>query len=101
MAEQNDLYQYDEQFRNNIATVDEKGKRIWIYPKKPKGALHLWRIAVTSLLLGLLFAGPFIKVSGKPLLLLNFFERRFVIFGHAFWPQDFILLAITLLVFFV
>lgn len=101
MAEQNELYQYDEQFRDSIATVDEKGKRIWVYPKKPKGALHAWRIAVTTLLLGLLFAGPFLTVSGKPLLLLNFFERRFVIFGHAFWPQDFILLAITLLVFFV
>lgn len=101
MADQVELYQYDEQFRNSIATVDEKGKRIWVYPKKPKGLFHIWRIAVTSLLLGLLFAGPFLKVAGQPLLLLNFFERRFVIFGHAFWPQDFILLAITLLVFFV
>jgi cytochrome c oxidase accessory protein FixG len=101
MTEQSELYKYEEEFRDSIATVDEKGKRIWVFPKKPKGQLHNWRIAVTTLLLGLLFAGPFIKVSGQPLLLLNFFERRFVVFGHVFWPQDFILLAITLLVFFV
>lgn len=101
MADQVELYQYDEEFRDNIATVDEKGKRIWVYPKKPKGHLHTLRIVISVFLLGLLFAGPFLKVSGKPFLLLNFFERRFVIFGHAFWPQDFILLAITLLIFFV
>ena len=32
MAEEN-LYQYDEEFRDSIATVDKSGKRIWIYPK--------------------------------------------------------------------
>lgn len=96
-----DLYEYDEEFRDSIATVDEKGKRIWVYAKKPKGNIHNWRIAVTILLLSLLFAGPFMKISGQPLLLLNIFERRFVIFGHAFWPQDFVLLAITLITFFV
>jgi cytochrome c oxidase accessory protein FixG len=101
MVDRTELYQYEEEFRNSIATVDEKGKRIWIFPKKPKGRFHTWRIAVTTVLLSLLFAGPFLKISGQPLLLLNFFERRFVILGHAFWPQDFFLLAVTLLVFFV
>jgi cytochrome c oxidase accessory protein FixG len=96
-----DLYQYDEEFRDSIATVDEKGKRIWVYAKKPKGTLHRWRVVVTVALLSILFAGPFIKISGQPLLLLNILERRFVIFGHAFWPQDFVLLAITLITFFV
>jgi cytochrome c oxidase accessory protein FixG len=40
-------------------------------------------------------------ISGQPLLLLNFFERKFVILGQVFWPQDFILLALTLITFFV
>jgi cytochrome c oxidase accessory protein FixG len=96
-----DLYQVDEEYRNSIATVDQKGKRIWIYPKKPKGNYHTWRIAVTTFLLGILFAGPFIKINGQPFLLLNIFERKFVVLGQAFWPQDFILLAITLITFFV
>jgi cytochrome c oxidase accessory protein FixG len=95
------LTKEQEEFRDTIGTVDEKGKRVWIYPKKPSGRYHKWRIAVTVILLSLLFAGPFLKIGGQPLLLLNVFQRKFVIFGQAFWPQDFFLLAIVLLAFFV
>jgi cytochrome c oxidase accessory protein FixG len=95
------LYQYDEEFRNSLGTVDEQGKRVWIYPKKPHGTFHNKRVVVSILLLALFFLGPFIKIGGQPLLLLNFFDRRFVIFGQAFWPQDFFLLALTLIIFFV
>ena len=90
-----------EEFRDSIATVDEAGKRIWIYPKKPSGNFHRWRIVVTVALLSLLFSGPFIRINGQPALLLNIFERKFVILGQAFWPQDFFLLAVTLITFFV
>jgi cytochrome c oxidase accessory protein FixG len=95
------LSQAEGEFRDTIATVDGKGKRIWIYPKKPSGRLHNWRVLVTMVLLSLLFAGPFIKIGGQPFLLLNVFERKFVILGQAFWPQDFVLLAIVLITFFV
>lgn len=90
-----------EKFRASISTVDDKGKRVWVYPKKPSGNYHRARIAVTVILLALLFGGPFVKLAGQPLLLLNVFERKFIIFGQAFWPQDFVLLAITLITFFV
>ncbi len=96
-----ELYQYDEEFRDSISTVDSSGKRIWLFPKKPSGAYHNRRIVVTVILLALFFAGPFIQIGGKPILLLNFFERRFVVFGQAFWPQDFVLLALTLITLFV
>ena len=96
-----ELYQFDEEFRDTIATVDAEGKRIWVYPKKPSGQFHNYRILVTIVLLGILFAGPFIKIGGQPLLMLNFFERKFVIFGQVFWPQDFFLLALLLITFFV
>jgi len=90
-----------EKYRESIATVDEKGKRVWIYPKKPSGNYHKARVVTTIILLALLFAGPFLKAGGQPLFLFNVFERKFLIFGQAFWPQDFILLAITLITFFV
>lgn len=96
-----EVYQFDEEFRDSITTVDEKGHRVWLYPKKPTGKFHNWRIVVSVLLLAILFAGPFIKIGGQPFLLVNIFERRFVVLGQAFWPQDFILLAITLITFFV
>jgi cytochrome c oxidase accessory protein FixG len=95
------LYQYDEEFRNTLGTVDERGKRVWVYPKKPEGRFHKARIWVSIALLSILFAGPFIKIGGQPFLLLNIFERRFVILGQAFWPQDFFLLALTLITLFV
>lgn len=95
------LYEYEDEFRNTIATVDEHGKRVWVYPKKPSGVHHRARIGVAIGLLSLLFAGPFLKIGGQPLLLLNIFERRFVILGQVFWPQDFVLLAILLITFFV
>ena len=90
-----------EKFRASISTVDDRGKRVWVYPKKPSGVYHQARIAVTVLLLGVFFAGPFVRIGGQPLLLLNVFERKFIILGQAFWPQDFVLLAITLITFFV
>jgi len=96
-----DLYAWDQEYRDTIATVDEKGKRIWMYPRKPSGKYHRRRVAVTIVLLTLFFSGPFIRIGGQPLLLLNIFERHFILFGQVFWPQDFFLLALTLITFFV
>jgi cytochrome c oxidase accessory protein FixG len=101
MGKSESLYTYDEQYRDHLSMIDEKGKRLWIYPKKPSGQLHNWRIVVTVVLLSILFAGPIVKIGNQPLFLFNFFERRFVLFGQVFWPQDFVLLAIVLITFFV
>ena len=98
------LYQYDEEYRDSIATVDEKGKRIWVYAKKPSGHFHNLRIVVSIVLLSILFGLPFIKVTGDPLLLIDVFERKFIIMGIHLWPQDFHIVAlsmITLVVFIV
>lgn len=87
----------EEGFRDRIATVDEKGKRIWVYPKKPKGRLTNYRGIVAFALMVILFASPFIKIDGQPLLLFNIFERKFIIFGQVFWPQDFFLAVISMI----
>ena len=91
----------DESFRDHIATVDAQGKRVIIYPSKPKGQLHRARLIVSWFLLAFMFAAPFIKVGGRPLLLFNVFERKFVLFGLAFWPQDFHLFVLATLTFVV
>ncbi len=90
-----------EEYRDSIATVDETGKRIWVHAKKPKGQFTTWRSWVAYLLLGGFFIMPFIWVEGHPFLLLNLFERKFILFGNVFMPQDFHLLALTLITFFV
>jgi len=91
-------------FRDRISTVDESGNRRWIYPKKPKGRYYNARTLVSVVLLAILFSGPFIKINGEPLLMLNILERKFVIFGQIFWPQDFhlfLLGTISLILFIV
>jgi cytochrome c oxidase accessory protein FixG len=91
-------------FRDHLSTVNEEGKRNWIYPKKPSGRYYKARNIVAVLLLLFFFSGPFITINGQPLLLLNILERKFVIFGMAFWPQDLHLLlfgALSFIVFIV
>ncbi|HEY8401470.1 MAG TPA: cytochrome c oxidase accessory protein CcoG [Cytophagaceae bacterium] len=88
-------------FRDHIATADKDGKRIWVYPKKPKGRLTNYRNWVSYVFLILFFTMPFMKINGQPLLLLNFPERKFILFGAIFWPQDFHLFLIGTLAFMV
>lgn len=92
-----DLYQFDQEYRDSIATVDEKGKRIWVYPKKPSGRFHNLRIFVSIALLAILFGLPFIKVNGDPLMLIDVFERKFIILGIHLWPQDFHIVALSMI----
>jgi cytochrome c oxidase accessory protein FixG len=90
-----------EHFRDSLGTVSSDGKRNWIYPKKVSGKFYRWRTYLSWLLLAILFVGPFIQVGGRPYMLFNIFERKFIIFGAAFWPQDTHLLIFLLLIFFV
>ena len=87
-----------ETFRDSIATINEKGNRNFIYPKKPKGFFYTYRTYLSWILILLMFASPFVKVNGNQFLLFNVLERKFNIFGFPFWPQDFHLLVISLLV---
>lgn len=90
-----------EAYRDSIATVDEAGKRVWIYPKKPKGPYTNARTYVSWVLLAFLFGMPFIKVNGEPILLFNILERKFILFGITFMPQDFHLFVLAMLTFIV
>lgn len=91
----------DQKYRDKIATVDEQGKRVWLYPKKPKGRFYNARTYVSWVLLVFLFGIPFVKVGGEPLLLFNVLERKFILFGIRFLPQDFHLFVLAMLTFIV
>ena len=92
---------YDQEYRDTIATVAANGERIWLHPKKPKGSFHNKRIIATVIFLVIFFSVPFIKIGGQPLLMMNIFERKFVIFGQTFFPQDFVLFGIGMITFFM
>lgn len=91
----------EEEFRDHIATVNEHGKRVWVYPKKPKGKLTNRRKWVSYSLLIFLLTAPFIKINGDQLIEINILERKFSLFGATFWPQDLYLFAIMLIIFIV
>jgi cytochrome c oxidase accessory protein FixG len=86
-------------YRDHLATADREGRRLWIFPRKPEGRFTRARAWVSAFLLTLLFAGPFIRIGGNPLLMLNVVERKFVILGQVFWPQDLPLFAVAMLIF--
>jgi cytochrome c oxidase accessory protein FixG len=90
-----------EDFRDHIPTADARGHRIWVYPRKPRGALYRLRTWVSWALLAILFAGPFLRVGDNPLLMMNFVERKFSLFGQLFWPQDLYIFALLLLTIFI
>lgn len=88
----------EETFRDHISTVDESGKRVWVYPKKPKGWFHNKRVLLSIFLLAFLFGAPHIYINGEPLILFNIIERKFVFFGQVFWPQDLYIFAFTMII---
>jgi cytochrome c oxidase accessory protein FixG len=88
----------EENFRDSIGTIDEEGKRAWIFPKKPSGRYYKYRKWVSYGLLIFLFASPFVKINGNQFLMFNVLERRFNIFGFPFWPQDFHLFVISMII---
>ena len=86
-------------YRDHLSTADKDGRRRWLYPKKPDGKWYRWRTWFSLLLITIMFAGPWIRINGNPLLMINIIERRFSILGQIFWPQDTVIFAVAMLVF--
>jgi cytochrome c oxidase accessory protein FixG len=88
-------------FRDSIATINKDGGRAWIYAQKPKGKLYSKRTVLSLVYLIIFFLLPFIKFNGEPLFLANISERKFILFGAIFWPQDLFLFVLGMLTFIV
>ena len=88
-------------FRDRIPTAEIGGKRIWVYPTKPSGRFYRARTIVSWFLLALMFAGPWIRIAGNPILQFNIPARKFYLFGMLFQPQDLYILAVGFITLFV
>ena len=88
-----------ESFRDRLSTVDEKGKRKWVFALKPKGKYYNIRTILSFGFFALFFALPFIHVDGRPLFLFNIPEAKFHLFGKVFWPQDFFIFGLIMITF--
>lgn len=110
MSEKNEFVDYshlveekkeflDQSFRDSVATIDKRGKRNYIFPKKPVGKYYNWRTVASVIYLVVFFVLPFIKIQDEPVFLFNVIDRKFIFFGQVFWPQDFFIFAIGFLTF--
>jgi cytochrome c oxidase accessory protein FixG len=86
-------------FRDHLVTADAEGHRKWLYPKRPCGRFYRARTWLAWLLLAVMFGGPFVKINGNPLLMINVIERKFSVLGVIFWPQDNLVFALGFLLF--
>jgi cytochrome c oxidase accessory protein FixG len=86
-------------FRDKISTVDNSGKRKWMYVLQPEGKLYNRRTIFSLVYLILFFVLPFIKIHGNPMFQFNLLDTKFILFGKVFLPQDFILFGIGMLIF--
>ena len=88
-----------EGFRDKMATVDDNGKRKWIYAQKPKGKFYNIKTLLSVIYFAIFFGLPFINIDGRPLFLFNVPKAHFIIFGKIFWPQDFFIFGLTMVTF--
>lgn len=88
-------------FRESLSTADKRGKRIWLYPRKPKGKLYNWRSYLSLIQIIIMVAVPFIKINGRPLFMFNIFDSEFVIFGSGFVTRDFPIFALMMIALFI
>ena len=80
---------------------DEKDlyeKRKKIFPKKVSGTFNTLRVLSVWLLLGLYYVLPWVTWNDQQAVLFDLPARKFQIFGLTYWPQDFIYLAMLLII---
>jgi len=71
-----------------LSTLNEDGTRRWIRPRVAHGRFLTRRRIVGYGLIALFVALPFIKINGRPALLLDLVSRELSIFGGVFRPSD-------------
>jgi cytochrome c oxidase accessory protein FixG len=81
-----------------LSTLEQDGSRRWLFPRLSTGRFWNRRRLVAYALLALFTLTPFLRVGGRPLLLLDVMHRRFTIMGATFLPTDMALLAVFALV---
>ncbi len=72
-------------------------KRAKIYPRQVHGRFAVLRVVAVAVLLGLFYGLPWLPWDGHQSVLFDLPARKFYVFGLTFWPQDFLLLALLLL----
>ncbi len=80
-----------------LSTMNRDGSRRRLQPKLSAGAFYRKRVVLAWILIGLFTAIPYIRLGGRPLILLDIPSREFTLFGTTFLPTDSVLLMLLLL----
>jgi cytochrome c oxidase accessory protein FixG len=75
----------------------EDGSRRWLHPRLARGPYLRARRILAYALIAVFTLLPYLKIRGKPAVLLDLPDREFTIFGFTFLPTDTLLLALALL----
>ncbi len=86
-----------------VDLVDEQGNSFYvserkIYPRDVDGRFARLRVAAVVWLLGMFYVFPWLSWDGRQAVLFDLPARKFYIFGLVFWPQDFLFLALLMII---
>ena len=80
-----------------LSTLNRDGSRRWLLPVLSRGRFLTAR-RITAYALILIFTLlPYVRLRGRPAILLDLVHRQFTILGFTFLPSDSVLLALFLL----
>ena len=79
-----------------LPTMNVDGSRRWIRPKPAHGAFFTRRRATAYALMLIFCTIPYIRVGGKPFILLDLPRREFTFVGTTFLPTDTLLLMLLM-----
>src|SRR5690606_20697269 len=88
---------------NDVAVASPKRGQLYrseekIYPREVRGRFATLRRIAMFVLLGIFYAGPWLSWNGRQAVLFDLPARKFYVFGLTLWPQDFIFLALLLVI---
>ena len=89
--------------RIDIDLLDSGGDSVYVserkvYPRDVSGRFDRLRKAAVFWLLGMYYVFPWVKWDGRQAVLFDLPARKFYVFGLVFWPQDFLFLAMLLII---
>ena len=80
-----------------LSTLMEDGSRRWMHPRLARGPYLRARRITAYVLIAIFTLLPYLKIGGKPAVLLDLPQREFTIFGFTFLSTDTLLLALALI----
>ena len=83
---------------NDPVQTDLYEVRRTIYPRAVHGWFANWRWSLVFLTQAVFYGLPWLTINGRQAVLFDLGSRKFYVFGHVFWPQDFIFLTALLII---